>query len=65
LKNKDGVVVGVAGGEIDPTNYMLSQFIAAIPTGRDTIIELVDSQGVVIASNDPRRILTCGDRYAS
>jgi signal transduction histidine kinase len=63
LKNKDGVVVGVAGGEIDPTNYMLSQLISAIPTGHNTIIELVDSQGVIIASNDPRRILTCGDRY--
>jgi HAMP domain-containing protein/anti-sigma regulatory factor (Ser/Thr protein kinase) len=63
MKNKDGEVVGVVGGEIDPTNYMLSQFIAAIPAGSDTIIELVDSQGVIIASNDPRRILTCGDRY--
>ncbi|RJP20601.1 MAG: HAMP domain-containing protein [Deltaproteobacteria bacterium] len=63
LKNKDGEVVGVAGGEIDPTNYMLSQTISAIPTGAETIIELVDSHGVIIASNDPRRILTCGDRY--
>src|SRR5512139_3232294 len=42
LKNKDGEVVGVAGGEIDPTNYMLAQMISAIPAGRDTIIELVD-----------------------
>ena len=63
MKNKDGEVVGVAGGEIDPTNYMLSQLISAIPTGHDTIIELVDGHGVIIASNDPRRILTCGDRY--
>ena len=63
LKNKDGEVVGVAGGEIDPTNYMLSQNIAAIPTSRNTIIELVDNHGVIIASNDPRRILTCGERY--
>jgi len=63
MKNKDGEVVGVVGGEIDPTNYMLSQLIAAIPTGRETTIELVDSKGMIIASNDPRRILTCGDRY--
>src|SRR3972149_1516405 len=63
MKNKDGEVVGVAGGEIDPTNYMLSKLISAIPTGHDTIIELVDGHGVIIASNDPRRILTCGDRY--
>jgi len=63
VKNKNGDVVGVAGGEIDPTNYMLAQIIGAIPAGRDTIIELVDSSGVIIASNDPRRILTCGERY--
>ncbi len=63
LKNKDGEVVGVAGGEIDPTNYMLTQIIATIPTGKNTYIELIDSHGVVIASNDPRRILTCNERY--
>ncbi len=63
LKDKDGEVVGVAGGEIDPTNYLLTQIIATIPTGADTYIELVDSHGVIIASNDPRRILTCNERY--
>ena len=63
LKSKDGEVVGAAGGEIDPTNYMLHQIVGAIPAGPDTIIELVDSRGIIIASNDPRRILTCGERY--
>ncbi len=63
LKNKDGDVVGLAGGEIDPTNYLLAQIIKTIPTGTDTYIELVDSHGVIIASNDPRRILTCSERY--
>ncbi len=63
LKNKDGEVVGVAGGEIDPTNYLLTQIIGTIPTSADTFIELVDSHGVIIASNDPRRILTCNERY--
>ena len=63
LKNKDGDVVGVAGGEIDPTNYLLSQIIKTTPIGPDTYIELVDGHGVIIASNDPRRILTCTERY--
>jgi signal transduction histidine kinase len=63
LKNRNGDVVGAAGGEIDPTNYMLAQMIRTIPTGVDTYIELTDSQGVIIASNDPRRILTCSERY--
>jgi signal transduction histidine kinase len=63
LKNKDGEVVGLAGGEIDPTNYLLAQIIKTIPTGKGTYIELVDSHGVIIASNDPKRILTCSERY--
>ncbi|MBI5576263.1 MAG: HAMP domain-containing protein [Deltaproteobacteria bacterium] len=63
LKDKNGDVVGVAGGEIDPTNYLLSQIIRTIPIGADSYIELVDSRGVIIASNDPRRILTCSERY--
>src|SRR3972149_5795066 len=63
LKNKDGDVVGVAGGEIDPTNYLLSQIIKTTPIGPDPYIELVDGHGVIIASNDPRRILTCTERY--
>jgi len=63
MKDKEGEVVGIAGGEIDPTNYLLAQIIRSIPTGADTFIELVDSHGVIIASNDPRRILTCSERY--
>jgi signal transduction histidine kinase len=63
LRNKDGEIVGAAGGEIDPTNYLLAQIIRTIPTGSDTFIELVDSRGIIIASNDPRRILTCSERY--
>jgi signal transduction histidine kinase len=63
LRNRHGEIVGVAGGEIDPTNYLLAQIIRTIPTEADTFIELVDSRGVIIASNDPRRILTCSERY--
>ncbi|HBO69986.1 MAG TPA: hypothetical protein DD658_07585 [Deltaproteobacteria bacterium] len=59
LKDKNGEVVGVAGGEIDPTNYMLAQVIRNIHAEPGAYIELMDSRGVIIASNDPRRILTC------
>lgn len=63
LKNKDGKFVGVAGGEINPTNYLLAQIIKSIPVGTETYIEMIDSHGVIIASNDPRRILTCTEQY--
>jgi len=59
LKDKNGEIVGVAGGEIDPTNYMLAQVIRNVHAEADTYVELMDSRGMIIASNDPRRILTC------
>ncbi len=61
LKDKNGETIGVAGGEINPTNYLFNQMIKSIPTETTTIIELVDSQGIIIASNIPKRILTCSD----
>lgn len=61
LKNKNGDVVGVAGGEINPVNYMLSQIIKAVPDEPNTYIELVDSHGIIMASNNPQRIFICSD----
>jgi signal transduction histidine kinase len=61
LKSRGGTLIGVAGGEINPTNYMFTQIIKSIPLGTSTNIELVDSHGTIIASNDPNRILTSSD----
>jgi signal transduction histidine kinase len=61
LKDKDGKMIGVAGGEIDPTNYMFTQIIRSIPVSADTTIDLLDSHGIIIASSDPTRILTSSD----
>jgi signal transduction histidine kinase len=61
LRGRDGKVIGVAGGEINPTNYTFTQIIKSIPASATTNIELVDSRGTIIASNDPKRILTSSD----
>jgi len=61
LKSKDGEIIGVAGGEINPTSYMLGQVIKSAPSGPNTTIEIVDSHGVVIASSNPNRIFTGSD----
>jgi len=61
LKNRDGEIVGVAGGEINPTNYMLNQVIRSVPSDQNTFMEIVDSHGVVIASNNPNRVFTGSD----
>lgn len=61
LKSKDGEILGVAGGEINPTNYMLSQIIRYAPSDPNTYMEIVDSRGIVIASSNPNRIFTGSD----
>lgn len=61
LKSKDGEIIGVAGGEINPTNYMLGQVIRSAPAGPNTNIEIIDSHGIVIASSNPNRIFTGSD----
>src|SRR5512135_2156973 len=62
LRDKNGRTIGAVGGEINPTNYVLTNLIKSVPTRGDTIIELVDSFGVVIASNNPVRVFACSDR---
>lgn len=61
LKNREGKIIGVAGGEINPTHYTFTQIIKSIPAGATTNIELVDSHGTIVASSDPKRILTSSD----
>ncbi len=58
LRSRSGDIVGTAGGLIDPTSYHFTQVLTAITTSKETKIELVDSYGVVIASNHPDSILT-------
>ncbi len=61
LKNKNGDFIGAAGGEINPTNYLFTQVLKSVPADVSTVIELVDSHGIIISSNKQERILTCSD----
>jgi len=61
LKNKNGDFIGAAGGEINPTNYLFTQVLKSVPADQSTVIELVDSHGIIISSNKQERILTCSD----
>jgi signal transduction histidine kinase len=58
LKDKHGNSVGVAGGEIDPTNPALTRMLGLINMGKNMFIDVVDSNGVVISSSEKTRILT-------
>ncbi len=62
LKDKNGQSVGVAGGQIDPTSPLLVKKLGLIETGANEFIDIVDSNGVVIASSQRSRIFTQCDR---
>jgi signal transduction histidine kinase len=58
LKDHSGSLIGLAGGEINPASYMFTRIIGSTPSTEGTCIELIDSHGMIISSNDPTRILT-------
>ena len=58
LKDLNGTTLGVAGGQIDPTNPTLIQRLGLADVGKEMFIDLVDSNGVVISSTNPNRVLT-------
>ncbi|HXX58824.1 MAG TPA: cache domain-containing protein [Thermodesulfovibrionales bacterium] len=58
LRDKNGNEVGMAGGEIDPTSPLLANMLRLIDIGQNRFIDIVDSNGVIIASSQPSRTLT-------
>jgi signal transduction histidine kinase len=62
MKDKYGNPAGVAGGEIDPTNPALTRVFGLLRKGKNIFIDIVDSNGMIISSSDPSRILTQCER---
>jgi signal transduction histidine kinase len=62
LRDKNGEKIGVAGGQIDPTSPLLLQKLGLLDIGDKEFIDIVDSNGVVIASSNPSRMFTHCDR---
>ena len=58
LKDKNGNRAGTVAGEIDPTNPVLTSMLKLTEAGQHTFIDLLDSNGIVIASSNPERALT-------
>lgn len=57
LKNNAGDVIGVAGGMINPTNPLINQLLQTSEIGLNSYIEIIDSNEVVIASNNTSHVL--------
>src|SRR5512143_628585 len=62
LRDKNGEKIGVAGGQIDPTSPLLLQKLGLVDIGDKEFIDIVDSNGMVIASSNPSRMFTHCDR---
>lgn len=58
MKDKNGNLAGAAAGQIDPTNPLLIQKLGLIDIGKNEFIDIVDSNGMVIASSNPSHMLT-------
>ena len=56
LKNKYGVIEGAVGGEIDPSALSFNEIIRSFPAEKNAYMEIVDSQGIVVASTDTKRM---------
>ena len=61
VKDSGGDVVGLVGGEVDPSSYFFTWLIKSLPTSEGIKVELIDSHGIIIASNDPQRTFTYAD----
>lgn len=55
VRDHAGAVVGVAGGTFDPGRRGFDRMLALLRRGQTGVAELVDAQGVIIASSEPRR----------
>ncbi len=58
MKDRNGKSVGIAGGEIDPTSPMLSKMFPLINIGPNAVMDIIDSNGVIISSSKPARTFT-------
>jgi len=56
VKNKFGVMEGAVGGEIDPSALSFNEIIRSFPAEKNAYMEIVDSQGIVVASTDTKRM---------
>jgi signal transduction histidine kinase len=55
MRDHGGQVVGVAGGTFDPGRRGFDRMLALLRRGQSGVAELIDAEGIVIASSEPRR----------
>lgn len=61
LLDDRGRIQGLLGGEVDLTSHVLEEVIRTVQVGATGYTDLVDSNGTVLASTSPQRVLTESD----
>lgn len=57
LKNADGSIAGIAGGMLGPTSEFLNEMMIGAKAGLQGYAQILDSNEIIIASDDPALIL--------
>ncbi len=62
LWDSEGNVDGIVGGILSPTSHSINQLLHNIQVGKNSFIDIIDSNEVIIASDNPLRVLHQHDR---
>lgn len=62
LWDTEGKVDGIVGGILSPTSHSLNQLLQNTKVGESSFIDVVDANEVIIASDNPLRVLHHHDR---
>ena len=57
LRNQEGRIVGLVGGQINPMGHILQASAQLFSLEQGSYIDIIDGNGVVVASSDSQRIL--------
>lgn len=57
LWSNEGNVDGIIGGMLSPTSHSVNQLLHNTEVGKHSFIDVIDSNAVIIASDDPLRVL--------
>ncbi len=57
LRNRAGKIVGLTVGQVSTSGRVLTEFPRLVDLGERSYIDVIDGNGIVLASSDPHRIL--------
>ncbi len=60
LRNNEGKIVALVGGQINPNGRKLTEITRLVKLGTSSYVNIIDSNGVILASSDTGRLLNNG-----